>query len=65
MPIHGSDFDVDSLFVIRRSLNSEGYPIGYEKNREKKWILQDEQKFINSFKEDLLTESEKKALLLC
>lgn len=29
-PLHGSDFDVDSLFVVGRQLDKEGNPAGYE-----------------------------------
>lgn len=47
VPLHGSDFDVDSLFVIRRSLNKQKEPIGYRLNNGV-WELIDEDAFIET-----------------
>jgi len=42
VPLHGSDFDVDELFVISRVLNDKGDPIGYSKNKDGKLVLADQ-----------------------
>ncbi|NJN99249.1 MAG: hypothetical protein HC875_36725 [Anaerolineales bacterium] len=35
--LHGSDFDVDSLFVIKRGISKDGRPIGYKRNAKKQY----------------------------
>jgi hypothetical protein len=39
--LHGSDFDVDSLFVIKRSNDSKGNLAGYEKKHGKMTFIKD------------------------
>jgi hypothetical protein len=38
VPLHGSDFDVDELYVIKREVDKEDKPIGYSQKKGQ-WVL--------------------------
>lgn len=46
VPLHGSDFDVDSLYVITQELK-DNEPIGYKKINNQ-YVLMDEEEFMSS-----------------
>jgi hypothetical protein len=39
--LHGSDFDVDSLFIIKRSVDKEGNYLGYQKKKGRMTFIRD------------------------
>lgn len=58
--LHGSDYDVDALYVIRREYDKDGNPIGYKKENEQ-YVFDDE--FINSDKFNELSVDEQSKYL--